>query len=149
MTLAPYIKMDNEDKVKYQWYNWSSGNSISGANDKTFEIKNITGPQQYSVHILDGYGSEETIYYYIYVKSNFEVSDKESGLTDAEYEIESGRVKLLLRLRLMHLKELSSHIPGMIWNWRQSFKQRDFSCIYNSRIDIWKTIQMYCKGRVW
>ncbi|MBQ6635239.1 MAG: hypothetical protein IJH81_02575 [Lachnospiraceae bacterium] len=87
--LKPVVTADDASGLTYTWYhyvyeeeydgyNWEE---MEGVTSDSYTIDSVSGKDEYKVIVSDQYGNSGSLYYYIYVQNNLEVS-AENGDTD-------------------------------------------------------------------
>ena len=92
LELKPVVTADDVSSLTYAWYhyvyeeeydgyNWEK---MEGVTSDSYTIDSVSGYDQYKVRVSDRYGNSDSLYYYIYVQNNLEVS-AENGDTYETY----------------------------------------------------------------
>ena len=90
--LKPVVTADDASGLTYTWYhyvyeeeydgyNWEE---MEGVTSDSYTIDSVSGYDEYKVIVSDQYGNSGSLYYYIYVQNNLEVS-AENGDTYETY----------------------------------------------------------------
>jgi len=94
-TLEVNASSDEPDKISYRWYMqelnsdsgyWSGWTQIEGATDKLYTIAQVTNRTQYYCAVSDGYGTEENVFFDIYLETNFSAEAVQSDFRVAPNE---------------------------------------------------------------
>ena len=92
LELKPVVTADDMSNLTYSWYhgvydeenddyNWEE---MEGVTSDSYTIDSVSGYDEYQVIVSDQYGNRDSLYYYIYVQNNLEVS-AENGDTQTTY----------------------------------------------------------------
>ena len=94
-TLEVNAASDDPDKISYRWYMqelnsdsgyWSGWTQIEGATDKLYTVAQVTNRTQYYCAVSDGYGTEENVFFDIYLETNFSAEAVQSEFRVAPNE---------------------------------------------------------------
>ncbi len=98
LELKPVVTADDMSGLTYTWYhrvydeengdyNWET---MEGVTSDSYTIDSVSGYNEYRVSVSDQYGTSDSLYYYIYVQNNLEVSAENGDIGSTSLNVSPG-----------------------------------------------------------